>query len=133
MENSKLVGGNFTLDLTTIEDTDLTNASMNEKLVGHLKSEDFFSVEKHPTSTFKITKSEIIPNAKKGSHNYIITGDITKKDITHSITFPAAVSFNGNTAQATAKIEIDRTKWDIKYRSGFLGTAADKLSMIILF
>jgi polyisoprenoid-binding protein YceI len=127
VQGSKLTGGVFVMDMTTIVDTDLTNADFNTKLTTHLKSEDFFSVEKHPTSTFKITKAEPIAKAKAGEANYTITGDLTIKGITHSLSFPATVKINGNMAEATAKFDIDRTKWDIKYRAAIIGTAADKI------
>jgi len=123
----KLVGGNFVVDMTTITDTDITNPEYNKKLTDHLKSEDFFSAEKHATSTFKITKAAPIAKAKAGAPNYTITGDLTIKGITNTITFPASVSISGKSAEAVALIELDRTKWDIKYRSGMLGTAADKV------
>jgi polyisoprenoid-binding protein YceI len=123
----KLVGGSFDIDMTTITVTDITDPGSNQKLTGHLKSDDFFSSEKHPTSTFKITKVVPVAKAKAGAPNYTITGDMTIKGITNAITFPATVKVTGNTAEADAKIELDRTKWDIKYRSGMLGTAADKV------
>lgn len=127
VSGSKLVGGSFVIDMTTMADTDITNPDMNKKLTDHLKSEDFFSVEKHPTASFKITKAAPVANAKAGEPNYTVTGDLTIKGITNSITFPATVRIEGKSAEADAKIELDRTKWDIKYRSGMLGTAADKV------
>lgn len=123
----KLVGGTFVVDMTSITDTDITNENFNKKLTDHLKSEDFFSVEKHPNATFKITKVSPIAKPKAGEPNYSVTGDLTIKGITNAITFPANVKIDGKSAEAAAKIELDRTKWDIKYRSGMLGTAADKV------
>lgn len=127
VQGSKLTGGSFIMDMTSITDTNITNESFNAKLTNHLKSEDFFSVEKHPTSTFKITKAEPIAKAKAGAANHTITGELTIKGITHPVTFPAIVKINGNMAEATAKFDIDRTKWDIKYRTAIIGTAADKI------
>jgi polyisoprenoid-binding protein YceI len=127
VESDKLVGGNFVMDMTSITDTDITNETFNKKLTDHLKSEDFFSVEKHPSSTFKITKVAPIANAKAGEANYTITGDLTIKGITNPVTFPAVVKVSGNSAEATAKFDVDRTKWDIKYRAAIIGTAADKI------
>jgi polyisoprenoid-binding protein YceI len=127
VEANKLVGGTFDIDMTSITNTDLTDASYNAKLIGHMKSDDFFAVEKHPTSTFKITKAEPIAGAKAGEPNYTITGDLTIKGITNSISFPATVKIAGNKAEAAAKFDVDRTKWDIKYGSGLIGTAADKI------
>lgn len=127
VNGKKLSGGNFVMDMTSITDVDITNSEFNQKLTGHLKSEDFFSVEKNPTSMFKITKATPIANAKAGENNYTVTGDLTIKGITNAVTFPALVKLDNGSAEATAKIEIDRTKYDIKYRSGMLGTAADKI------
>ena len=56
-EGNKLTGGNFVIDMTTIGATDL-EGEWKVKLDGHLKSNDFFGVEQHPTATFKITKAE---------------------------------------------------------------------------
>lgn len=123
----KLVGGSFEIDMTSITDTDITNPEFNKKLTDHLKSEDFFSVDKNPVSTFKITKVTPVAKPKAGAPNYTITGDLTIKGITNAITFPATVKIDGKSAEADAKVELDRTKWDIKYRSGLLGTAADKV------
>ncbi len=127
VNGARLVGGSFEIDMASMANTDITNPDMNQKLTGHLKSEDFFSVDKHPISTFRITKAAPVANAKAGEANYTITGDLTIKGITHAVTFPAKVKVEGKTAEADARIELDRTKWDIKYRSGMLGTAADKV------
>jgi len=127
VNSGKLVGGSFVIDMTSITVTDITEAGPNQKLTGHLKSDDFFSVEKHPTSTFRISKVTPVAKPKAGEANYTITGDLTIKGITNSISFPATVKVAENAAEAEAKIEVDRTKFDIKYRSGMLGTAADKV------
>jgi polyisoprenoid-binding protein YceI len=114
--------------MTTLANTDLTDASYNAKLVGHLKSDDFFGVEKNPTSTFKITKVEPIANAKAGEANYTITGDLTIKGKTHPATFPAVVTVNGNNATAKATATVDRAKYDIRYGSkSFFDNLGDKV------
>lgn len=127
VNGKKLTGGNFEMDMTSITVLDVTNPDMNKKLTGHLKSDDFFSAEKNPVSTFKITKAAPIAGAKANEANYNITGDLTIKGITNKVTFPAVVKLDGNSAEATAQFEIDRLKYDIKYRSSLLGTAADKI------
>jgi polyisoprenoid-binding protein YceI len=117
VDGGKVTGGSFEIDMTSIKCVDLTDAGYNAKLIGHLKSEDFFSVEKNPKAAFKITKVE-------GSN---ITGDMTIKGITQSITFPATVTVVKGIASATAKIVLDRTKWDIRYGSKkFFESIGDK-------
>lgn len=117
VDNGKLQGGSFDIDMTTIVCEDLTDAEYNAKLIGHLKSDDFFSVEKHPKASFKITKVAPIAGAAAGQPNYNLTGDLTVKGIKQSVTFPAAVTINGNQAEAKAAFKLDRTKWDVKYGS----------------
>lgn len=128
VDGNKLTGGTFVADMTTLRDVDKGESSpFNEKLVNHLRSEDFFGVEKHPTSTFKITDVKPIAGAKAGEPNYTVSGDLTIKGITKPQTFPATVTINGNVAQATAKMIVNRLEYDIKYRAAIIGTAADKI------
>lgn len=115
VNGDQVTGGNFVLDMTSIKVTDIEDAETNGKLVGHLNSDDFFSVEKHKEATFKITKVE----AKKGNNGttHVVTGDLTIKGITHSISFPAKITLAKTGFIASAKFTIDRTKWDVKYGS----------------
>lgn len=107
-KNKKVAGGSFTADMKTLSNTDQSGSSKT-KLEGHLKSEDFFSVDNYNTSTL-VFKSI----ASKGNNTYLINADLTIKGITSSIQFDLVV--NGN--KATAELEINRTKYDIKYGSG---------------
>ena len=67
----------------------------------------------HPTAIFKIT------NVAKGQGSmYKIVADLTIKGITHSISFAADIKIKGLSYKANANIKIDRTKWDIVYKSG---------------
>lgn len=121
LDGNVLKGGTFTLDTKSITVTDLTGSG-NERLTGHLKSDDFFSVEKHPTATFVISSV-----AAKGNGNYDVTGKLTIKGITNTISFPATVAVEGSKATAKATVKIDRTKFDIKYRSSnFFQNLGDK-------
>lgn len=127
-EAGKLVSGEFSSNMTTITSVDLKDdAATLAKLVGHLKSDDFFSVDKFKESKFVIKSVAPIAGAKKGEPNYTITGDMTIKGITNSITFPAIVSIAGSKVFAEAKFKIDRIKWNIKYGSGnFFQNLGDK-------
>ena len=105
----KLVGGNFVVDMNSINTTDLKAGEGKEKLDGHLKADDFFGVEAHPTAalTFKSIGA-------KSKNTYTVNADLTIKGITKPITFDIVVNKN----VAVAKLAVDRTKYDIKYGSG---------------
>lgn len=112
-----LKGGNFTVDMTTINATDLSGEYQG-KLNGHLKADDFFGTEKFPTSTLVFKTI-----AAKGNDVYSVTADLTIKGITKPVTFDITVK--GNTA--TTAFNVDRTKYDIKYNSkSFFESIGDK-------
>ena len=97
-----------------------------EDLEGHLKTGDFFETEKFPTGQFVITKVAPASGQPNVTHN--ITGNLTLKGVTKSVTFPANVIAAGNKISAvTPAFKINRTEWGIKYGSGLLGTPADKI------
>lgn len=117
-EAGMLTGGNFTIDMSSIENTDLSEKSA-KKLIGHLKSDDFFGVNNHPTAQFEITK--VVSRGTQGS--YKIIGDLTIKGITKEIKFNADVTDNSGTAAIT----IDRTDFNVRYGSGsFFDNLGDK-------
>lgn len=117
VHKDKLVGADITLDMNSIECTDL-EGEWKDKLVAHLKNDDFFSVDKFPHASFKLTSV---------SENEVV-GDLTIKGITHEIVFPAEVNVSGNKVQAKGKAVIDRTKWDIRYGSGkFFSDLGDRM------
>lgn len=103
----KLIGGEFIMDMSTINCTDLEGGSKG-KLEGHLKSDDFFGVEKHPEAALVFTQVKAT-----GKNSYEVTGAITIKGKTESITLD--LSIYGN--KANASLKIDRTLFDIKYGS----------------
>jgi len=121
--NGKITGGSFEMDMTSLTVEDITDAGSNKKLTDHLKSDDFFSVVKFNKSTFVIKQAKT-SNGK----DYEIIGDLTIKGITSPVTFPAKVDVAGKSVTATGTITFDRTKFDIKYRSGnYFENLADKL------
>jgi len=106
-DDSVLVGGDFEIDMTTINTTDL-EGKMKGNLDGHLKSDDFFGVANFPTASLKITK--VTPNGKNA---YNVEGDLTIKGKTNKQVF--TMSIYGN--KATANLKVDRTKYDVRYGS----------------
>lgn len=124
-EGSNLVGGNFIIDMSTIKVTDETPEEMKAKLVGHLTTGDFFEVEKYGKASFEITSVEVAQGNPDATHN--ITGNLTMKDITKSITIPATVSITeGGIAAKTPQFVIDRTQWGVTYGSTTAGALKDK-------
>jgi polyisoprenoid-binding protein YceI len=122
LEDGKLAGGNFTIDMNTISNTDL-EGEYKGKLEGHLKSDDFFGVEKYPTATLTITKVE-----PQSGNTYQITGDLTIKNKTNQIQFPATVTTQGNRVTADASITVDRSEYDVRYGSdSFFDNLGDKV------
>jgi polyisoprenoid-binding protein YceI len=121
VNGKKIVGGNFTIDLKSIKALDITDPNYNQKFIGHISSGDFFEVEKFPTATFVITKVA-------GSQ---VTGNLTIKGITKSISFPAQIAVGGNgKVSAKATITIDRTDYNIQYNSKkFFESIGDKAIM----
>lgn len=115
-DNEKLTGGSFEIDFRTIKELSLTDAGMNAKLTNHLKSDDFFSAEKFPIGKFEI--NSVTPMSDGNGNNYTIGGNLTIKGITKPISFPAKVIIKGDTVTASADFKIDRTLWDVKFRSG---------------
>lgn len=118
MEDGQLAGGSFEIDMTTIQVTDL-EGNMKGKLEGHLKSDDFFGVEKYPTAKFVITKVASLGTPG----DYKVTGDLTIKEATNEIKFMAKV----DAEKATADITVDRSEYDVRYGSGsFFDNLGDK-------
>lgn len=108
VEDGTLIGGEFLMDMTSITVTDLSGEN-KEKLEGHLKSDDFFGVENHPTSKLVITSV-----AKKDNGSYRVVGDLTIKNITHPVNFDLDWKENS----ASTKLTIDRSKYNVRYGSG---------------
>ena len=145
-ENGIVSGGKAIIDLNTILATDLIDdTEKHDRLVNHLKSDDFFDVDNYPEAIFEIievneydpeqapvTKEEFeTDNApasplehrvKQPTHS--ITGNLTMRDTTLSISFPAAILFSENTIEAKAKFNINRVHWNLKYRDE--ASVADK-------
>ncbi len=108
LSDGRLTGGRFVIDTTSIKILDITDPGTNAQFAGHLASEDFFSTEKHPEATLVITRVS-------GKH---IEGDLTIKGITHAVDFDAELEVKNELLTARGKLVIDRTWYDIKFRSG---------------
>ena len=124
IDHGKLVGGDFAIDMNSISCSDIESKKKNKYLVDHLKDEDFFNTKSFPIAELKIVKA--IKQDK--ADVYTIIADLTIKGITHPVSFEADVSIIGENFEAKAKIEIDRTKWAVRYGSGsFFEDLGDKM------
>jgi polyisoprenoid-binding protein YceI len=118
LQEDKIIEGNLVVDMTTITNTDLENENYNQKLVGHLKSDEFFGVEKYPLANFEVTQSSKFSNGKA-----TFSGDITIKGKTESFSFEVIRAGK----EYSAKISIDRSKFDVRYGSdSFFDNLGDK-------
>lgn len=118
LDKNKIVGGTFTIDMPTITVTDITADQGKGKLEGHLKSDDFFSTDNH-----KEAKLVFRTVTQKAKQMYTVTADLTIKGITKPVTF----DLNANSTTATTTFNVDRTKYDIKFKSGsFFENLGDK-------
>lgn len=121
-DHGAITGGTFEIDMNSITCEDLTEKEWSDKLVGHLKADDFFGTDKFPTSKFEVTKV----TAKK-DNDYDVTGKLTIKGVTNEVTFPAKIKMDEKTMVVIAKINVNRTKYGIKYGSAsFFDGIGDK-------
>ncbi len=119
IKEGRLSGGRAEIDLNTIGEK--THGSDNE-LVNHIKSPDFFDVTKYPVSTIELSGIESTNDGE-----LFLTANLTIKEITKPVRFPAKMELKEGVLNATGRLVIDRTDWDIRYRSGkFYADLADK-------
>lgn len=115
MENSNIKNAELIIDMSSISTDTTGSGSGQDSLTNHLKSEDFFDVEKYPTS--KIVVKEISTDDKNGLTNFTVVADLTIKDKTNEVSIPVEVYNEDNEFKMVGLVNIDRTLWDIKYGS----------------
>lgn len=133
VNNGEVTGGKFVMDIAnmTVLGPKGSDTAKNNKLLGHLKSADFFDVAKHPEGTFELTgvkpysgeaikdttdpRQDEINEYKVTNPTHTVSGNLTLKGVTKNIEFPARITVSGNVADAIAKFNIDRKEWGIVY------------------
>jgi len=113
LNGGKVKGGNIVINTSTIKILDIADAATNEQFAGHLASDDFFSIEKFPTASFDILSVKELSDS-----TYYLEGNLTIKDISHVVGFEASLENAENAITLSGKLIIDRTKYDIRFRSG---------------
>jgi polyisoprenoid-binding protein YceI len=122
IEKNAITGGEFIVDMTTIKNTDIQDEKMNGMLVGHLKSDDFFGVEKYPDSKLVLTGGSSFVNGTA-----TVKGTMTIKQSTHPVEFTVRETAAGGVKTYTAVITVDRSLYDVRYGSGkFFTDLGDK-------
>ncbi len=112
-EGTTIAGGEFVVDMGSIINTDIKDAKMREKLEAHLRSDDFFGVERYPLSRLVITGS-----SPAGAGRSLVKGLLTIKEDTHPVEFTATESAGGNEITYLAEITFDRSLYNVRFGSG---------------
>jgi len=107
VNDGKLESGSFIIDMNSIKEN-----KNNTRLEGHLKSADFFEVEKFPNAAFEVTGYEMVDGKA------MLSGNLTMKDTKNNVTFPVTVTQDGDMFTLTSEMfTIDRSKWNVRYGS----------------
>ena len=129
LDDKKIISGIFIVNMLTIKNLDIESLEYRGYLENHLNSEDFFNTEVYPTAKLVIL-NQIEPDSssKALGYNSIINCSLTIKGITNQVSIPSKVSVHNNHATAKGSIDINRTLYDIKYKSkSFFPNIGDKL------
>ncbi len=116
LSEGKLINGDIVVDMTAIVNLDLKDEKSKAKLVDHLKSKDFFVVDSFPTAHFVIVSAT----------DSTVTGDLTIKNKTNSVTFPYSMKMMGKVDMIvqSKKFSVDRTKWGVTYNAATVASVA---------
>jgi polyisoprenoid-binding protein YceI len=124
VKDTVITGGNIVIKMNSLQNMDLsqTDTSLKRKLENELKGPLFFDVDKFPVATFEITSvSDFAPSVGNEvlmkNANYTVQGNLTIKNITKNISFPAIIKFEKGVITALANFNIDRTLWGMTYRA----------------
>jgi len=133
VKKGEVTGGKFVMDLANMQvvGPKSVDAASSKKLLGHLKSSDFFDVEKNPEGSFELTgvrpyqgtalkdstdpRQEQISKYRVTDPTHIVSGNLTLKGVTKNVEFPARITVSGDNAVAIAKFNINRKDWGIVY------------------
>lgn len=117
----ELQRGTIVLEMGGINDLDLQDDGYRQMLVNHLKSADFFDVDRYPVAAIALSGWQPLPGATAGTPDHLVQGEVTIKGITRQLAFPATITpQEDGSIKAQAILAIDRTDWRISYGSGKL-------------
>ena len=117
MQEGSIIGGKFIFDMTSIKNTDIESPEWKEKLEKHLMAEDFFFTDSFPHAILEIKDHSQIVKYNTEINNRIIA-DLNIRGITHEINFPLEISQVQSIFYTEGTIDINRTIFNIRYKSG---------------
>ena len=118
MQGNALLGGKFIFDMTSIKNTDIESTEWKLKLENHLKNEDFFHVDSFKQAILEIKKNHSIPKEYNLDSKYLVNANLTIRGITHEISLLYRLNKSEANFIAIGSVDIDRTLFNIKYKSG---------------
>lgn len=122
------ITGSFEIEMSTIENVDIESKENRTKLENHLKSADFFEVEKFPKAKFVVTSVVPVDTVTDSGFTHKVSGMLTIKDKTNPIEFGTEMLMEGNLITCTGEMIIDRTEYDVRYGSKkFFKDIGDKM------
>ena len=122
-KNGELFEGEITIDMNTLTNSDIKNKSKADDLINHLKSAEFFEVNKYPEAKIKIVKTDLT-----SKNVYNVKANVTVKGINENVSFPVKINLTKGELSAKGTLTLDRTKFGIKYKSGkFFENLKDKI------
>ena len=121
VKNGHLQSARFTLDMNSIACEDLVDAAYNAMLIRHLRDEDFFAVDRFPTSEYICHRADPLPACTPGTPNYTLHGTMTLRGVSQPLSFPAVIAAaDADHLTGQAQFELDRTQFGSHYGSGKL-------------
>jgi polyisoprenoid-binding protein YceI len=118
IKEGRLTGGRLTVDMTSLRCSDIPDATLNAHLIAHLRSDDFFSVDKFPQAELAIKEVNYRSDVRLDEPNYQVKGDFTLRGVTNPIEFAAVVARKDDGSfTAQALLDLDRTVWGATYGS----------------
>ncbi|WP_395716775.1 YceI family protein [Prosthecobacter sp.] len=121
LRDNALVAARFRIAMDSIACEDISDSAMNQMLIAHLHSDDFFDVAHHPVAEFTATSITPLATCTDGTPNYLLRGQFTLRGITREIEFPILVATaDGQRLTAQGVLDLDRTQFGSVYGSGRL-------------
>ena len=127
IDKTTLISGKLIFDMTSISNTDIESPEWRLKLENHLKDNDFFAVDSFPQAILEIKQNQLLAGNEFESNKRILA-DLTIRGIKHELSLPISIQQSGSIFSAKGKVDIDRTLYNIQYKSGkFFEDLGDKL------